>query len=164
MIKRGDVMEHTIQEASKILDLSRMTVYKKIDKIDELNQHIVIKKGKKYITDKGIEIIKLSLENCKGVVTPNNELTTSLQDQIKYLKSEIETKNKHLEAKDKQLEAKDKQLESKDELLKNFQVLLGHEQQSKALLENKLNEVESNKKDLSLVEWLKNIFYKPEKI
>jgi DNA-binding Lrp family transcriptional regulator len=157
MVKGVLILDYTVQETATKLNISRMTVYKKIDKLTELKKHIKIKNGKKYLTDNGIEIIKLSLENYKEV-TP--ELTVILQRQLEELKIERDNQVKYLQF---QIETKDKQLESKDELLKNFQVLLGHEQQAKALLENKLSEIET-KKDLSLVEWLKNIFYRSEKI
>ena len=56
-------MLYSITEAAKRLQVSRVTVYNKLDKLPELKAHVKVQNNTKYIDDTGLEIIRLSMVN-----------------------------------------------------------------------------------------------------
>lgn len=54
-------MLYSVQEASKLLNISRVTIYNKIDKVKDLHAHIKVKNNTKFITPEGIELIRQSI-------------------------------------------------------------------------------------------------------
>jgi hypothetical protein len=155
---------YSIQEASKKLNISRMTIYNKIRTYPELKKFIKVKNNVKYLMPEGLDLIKNSkidnniLDNSKSDVKEIDNNNHTLESNIDYkillknfdnlqnefynnknnftesLQDQIQLMKSQLEEKDRQLESKDKQLESKDELLKNFQVLLKVEQENNTKL------------------------------
>lgn len=142
-------MLYTITEAAKQLQVSRVTVYKKIESIKDLKSHVKIKNNIKYIDDTGLDIIKLSMANNSDskvdteeeideAVKQSNETYSeqftdlqdkyinSLQSQIEYLKNELEVKNKLISDQARMIE--------------NSQVLLRDNQQKILMLEDKVKE------------------------
>jgi hypothetical protein len=150
---------YSIQEASKELNISRVTIYNKIKNCSELKKFVKVRNNVKYLMPEGLEIIKQSIvdndskyvndnntdydsnhgyhELLNGLKDLQNNFTISLQNQIELLKN--------------QMEEKDKQLQSKDELLKNFQILLRTEQENNVKLLNEKN----NKKYKSIFDIFK---------
>jgi hypothetical protein len=138
--------EYTITESAKLLNVSRLTIYKKIEKLKELKPHIKIKNNTKYLNDKALEIIKNSIKqpNQQNISDKKKHaVSESVQKEyLTSLKNQIAQLEKHNDLLVDQLNEKDKQLNNKDELLKNFQILLKSEQ------ENNLKLLESNKKSI----------------
>lgn len=164
-------MDLTVAEISERLNVSKVTIYKKLKELkQELKPHIQTRNNVKYIGLEGFEIIKNAVsfkgglnesegENLEPLkeegLNPFNQLKeiyiNGLNEQINFLKKEIDIKNE--------------QLQKKDELLKNFQVLLLHEQQDKKLLEDKINQFENLEPEpepppekSNLFSWFKGIF------
>lgn len=145
-------MDYTITEVSKLLKISRVTIYKKIEKLTDLQRHITVKNNNKYIDIEGIEIIKNSLDvnqRCKEftplvdeknkVFTPENieiklnedihadvNLFTSVQTD--YINNLQELLNDLKKDKEKQIEDLNKQINVKDLQIQSLTDALGTSQ------------------------------------
>jgi len=129
-------MYYSVAEVSKRLKISKVTLYKKINKINELKNHVKQLKDGKYISEQGIEIIKNSLvfntsddvlqEQLKeGAEKADQQADLTIYKHlIETLERDKENLYKQLEIKDKQIEIKDKQIETLATINQNFQVLL----------------------------------------
>jgi hypothetical protein len=151
-------MEYTISEASRKLNVTRVTIYKKLEKIEGIQQYIQNRGKTKYISDVGLELIKKSiLESCKvytiqsiqdvnmytsdkdniDINASNNKdfsMYTDIQqsihvEYINSLKSQIEGLNRQLESKDKHIDAQNDHIQSLAKLNENNQILLSQAQQ-----------------------------------
>jgi hypothetical protein len=141
-------MYYSISEVSKRLKVSKVTIYKKIAKVNELRNHVKQLKEGKCITTEGIEILKQSLSVNQYVKPSQQELkpeegnqetatelivykrlTETLEKQVNELKEDKENLYG-------QLGIKDKQIESLARLNENAQVLLKQQQDKILLIEN----------------------------
>lgn len=131
-------MLYSVQEASKLLNTSRVTIYNKIEKLKELKPHIKVKNNAKYITVEGIELIRQSInDNQQSKVFTNieeekeedtqeninnnsvvNDFTPLQNDLIQVLKEQIQELKEQIteikEDKQKQIEHLQEQLQVKD--------------------------------------------------
>ena len=137
----------TVEEVSKLLSVSKVTIYAKLKKYES---KVVVKQGKKYVTEELLSLIKqelnlkecLKVENNTGAInqeiaTDRDDLINLNQDLINFLKQ--------------QLEEKDKQIEELINLNKNNQVLLKQQQDkeiNQKLLEDHFQEVDQKLMDL----------------
>ena len=145
-----DSKEYTVTETAKILNVTRQSIYNKVNLLkDILQPYIRVKNNTKYLKSEAAEIIKKDLDReiVKGQVynivnhdfTTFTDLTEQYKSQIKDLQNSIEVMKSVYEAQikfikedhSKQLEyiknesaKKTEQLETKDRLLENMQVLL----------------------------------------
>ena len=155
------VVYYTIAEVSKILCVSKVTIYNKLKTLNkELKPCVKLKQKVKYIDETGLELIKMSLSESKNDLNAlnndlkqdasnfdyNEDLSTlnKLNNDVEMLKSDyINRLKENIKLLEKELEIKNEQLNTKDKLLENFQVLLREEQKNRLLLEEKK---ESDKK------------------
>ena len=141
----------TVEEVSKLLSVSKVTIYAKLKKY---GSKVVVKQGKKYVTEELLSLIKqelnlkeclkdnLKVENNTGAInqeiaTDRDDLINLNQDLINFLKQ--------------QLEEKDKQIEELINLNKNNQILLKQQQDkenNQKLLEDHFQEVDQKLMDL----------------
>jgi hypothetical protein len=137
-------MLYTILEASKLIGISKVTAYKKINTVKELKQHITVKNNIQYIDTEGLDKLKALISkpvNCKEETENDdtnyqnkenskvvNRFTDLQEDYIALLKQQ-------LEEKDRQLSEKDKIISEHTELIRNSQVLFQQSQQKIFLLE-----------------------------
>ena len=148
----------TVDEVSKLLSVSKVTIYAKLKKYES---KVVVKQGKKYVTEELLSLIKqeLNLKEClkdnlkegnntgainQEVATDRDDLINLNQDLINFLKQQ-------LEEKDIQLREKDKQIEELINLNKNNQILLKQQQDKEIntkLLEDHFQEVDEKLMDL----------------
>ncbi|NFF82832.1 hypothetical protein FC764_16775 [Clostridium botulinum] len=139
----------TVEEVAEQLNVSKVTIYSKLKKFDD---RVILKQGKKYITDELFNLIKndLKIKNFN-----NNNL--NIDNDINGLNAEIATDrddlinlNKDLiNTLIKQLEEKDKQIADLHRLIENNQVLLKQEKEVNQLqLEEHLKEVDLKLNDV----------------
>lgn len=144
----------TVEEVSKLLSVSKVTIYAKLKKYES---KVVVKQGKKYVTEELLSLIKqelnlkecLKVENNTGAISQEiamdrDDLINLNQDLINFLKQQ-------LEEKDIQLREKDKQIEELINLNKNNQILLKQQQDkeiNQKLLEDHFQEVDQKLMDL----------------
>lgn len=148
----------TVEEVSKLLSVSKVTIYAKLKKHES---KVVVKQGKKYVTEELLSLIKqelnlkeclkdnLKVENDKEVI--NQEIATDRDDLINLNQDLINFLKQQLEEKDIQLREKDKQIEELINLNKNNQVLLKQQQDkeiNQKLLEDHFQEVDQKLMDL----------------
>ena len=148
----------TVEEVSKLLSVSKVTIYAKLKKY---GSKVVVKQGKKYVTEELLSLIKqelnlkeclkdnLKVENNTGAI--NQEIATDRDDLINLNQDLINFLKQQLEEKDIQLREKDKQIEELINLNKNNQVLLKQQQDkeiNQKLLEDHFQEVDQKLMDL----------------
>lgn len=137
---------YTITESANELNVSRLTIYKKIDELKDIKPYITVKNNTKYLNNKALEIIKANIK--RPSKPKNNEKEVLLQNQIEQLKKQNKILQEQIVVKDEQINKKDDQLQNKDDIIKNFQVLLKNEQESNIkILENNTKLLESSKKN-----------------
>jgi hypothetical protein len=149
----------TVDDVSKELSVSKVTIYAKLKKF---NDKVIVKQGKKYITEDLFNLIKEDLK-VKDILKDdlkvgnndeagNAEIAMDNDDLINLNKDLINTLIEQLKVKDLQLEEKDKQIQELINLNKNNQVLLKNEQDKKQLqleehfeeLDEKLQNIKEN--------------------
>ena len=144
----------TVEEVSKLLSVSKVTIYAKLKKYES---KVVVKQGKKYVTEELLSLIKqeLNLKECLKVGNNtgaiNQEVATDRDDLINLNQYLINFLKQQLEEKDIQLREKDKQIEELINLNKNNQVLLKQQQDkeiNQKLLEDHFQEVDQKLMDL----------------
>jgi len=130
---------YSIKEVLDKLDISRATLYNRIDKNkQQLDRHISSKNGKKYISSIGIEILRANegindVDNMDNVNDSINNENRSGGEVIEILKKDNEfLKNQILE--------KDSHIHTLTKLIENSQILLRESQQKVLLLETKKKE------------------------
>ena len=148
----------TVEEVSKLLSVSKVTIYAKLKKYES---KVVVKQGKKYVTEELLSLIKqelnlkeclkdnLKVENNTGAI--NQEIATDRDDLINLNQDLINFLKQQLEEKDIQLREKDKQIEELINLNKNNQILLKQQQDkenNQKLLEYHFQEVDQKLMDL----------------
>ena len=148
----------TVEEVSKLLSVSKVTIYAKLKKY---GSKVVVKQGKKYVTEELLSLIKqelnlkeclkdnLKVENNTGAI--NQEIATDRDDLINLNQDLINFLKQQLEEKDIQLREKDKQIEELINLNKNNQILLKQQQDKEIntkLLEDHFQEVDEKLMDL----------------
>ena len=148
----------TVDEVSKFLSVSKVTIYAKLKKYES---KVVVKQGKKYVTEELLSLIKqelnlkeclkdnLKVENNTGAI--NQEIATDRDDLINLNQDLINFLKQQLEEKDIQLREKDKQIEELINLNKNNQILLKQQQDkeiNQKLLEDHFQEVDQKLMDL----------------
>lgn len=152
-----DKHEYSIKEVLDILDISRATLYNKLDKYkSQLAKHISTKSGKKYISYDGVAFLKNLdiLDNDQdSVQTSENTLDNEM---ISILKRQLDDKDKYIMELQqdksnlfKELEIRNKQIEDQNRMLENSQVLLQQSQQKILYLEEA---------KISYIPWWKKLF------
>lgn len=129
----------TINKLAEKLDVSRPTIYNNVPddmrftKIDGVNY--IDEDLEKVITDKINERRKSSKSIDKQSSTNNSELIESLNNELIYLKKQLETK-------DQQLNNKDEQIKQYSKLLENQQLLALQNNRKVEQLENEIKQIE----------------------
>lgn len=109
-------MLRVIEVANK-LGVSKVTIYKKIDKLSELKPYIVKKQKITYIKEEGIQIIKNNLVKFKKNQT-KNILNTKWNQEINVLKDYLDFLKDQKEIKKIQLKYKKNQINNMRQLIK----------------------------------------------
>jgi hypothetical protein len=152
-------MKYTIAEVSKLVNLSKTSIYTKL-KQKELQQHVTKKQGITYIDEIGLKLIQSSLKNFEDSTnyfkdkqpdtSMNDELATDtdylncLKEDIEYLKDQLAEKDNQLKQKDLQINNLNERLKQEQELTKNSQILLKDKpQQDIFLLEEHFQELDT---------------------
>ena len=136
----------TVEEVAMDLSVSKVTVYNKLKKYES---KVVLKQGKKYITEDLLNLIKEELKVKREVKNQENEKCVNqeiaVNREVSFKLNEslnadlIEILKEQLREKDIQLREKDKQIQELIKLNKNNQVLL-KQQQDKEINQLKLEE------------------------
>ena len=144
---------YDINEVSELTGVSKVTIYKKIKKIKELEPFIIKKDDKTYILEDGLKLIKEHL-------TVNNKVNSDVESEaaiegismdLTINKELINLLTEQLKEKDTQLKEKDKQIAELHKLIENSQILLKEEQKKsdkQLYLEEHFQEVDDRLQDL----------------
>lgn len=146
----------TVEEVADELSVSKVTIYAKLKKFDD---RVILKQGKKYITEELLSLIRqdLKVKKVENNILNNDdtknqvdsEIASDREDLIKLNKELIKSLIEQLDSKDRQLEEKDNQISELHKLIENSQVLLRQEKQSNQLqLEDHLKEVDLKLNDV----------------
>lgn len=149
---------YDINKVAELTGLSKVTIYKKIKKVKELEPFIVRKDDKTYILEEGVKLIKEQLIVNSKI---NSSVNSDIEDEVAIEgipmelalnKELINLLTQQLHEKDRQLQEKDKQITELHKLIENSQVLLKEEQQKseqqQLYLAEHFVEVDNKLKDL----------------
>lgn len=148
---------YDINQVSELTGVSKVTVYKKIKKVKELEPFIVHKADKIYILEGGLKLIKEQLTvNNKVNYKVNSEVESEvaiadISMELTINKELINLLTEQLKEKDIQLKEKDKQIAELHKLIENSQILLKEEQKKvdkQLYLEEHFEEVDIKLQDL----------------
>lgn len=144
---------YDINKVAELTGVSKVTIYKKIKNIKELEPFIVNKDDKTYILDEGLELIKVSLQVNKSVnYDKKSEVAiTDVSTDLTVNKGLINLLTEQLTEKDKQLAEKDRQIAELHKLIENSQILLKEEQKKKETqlyLQEHFEEVDQKLQDI----------------
>ena len=117
-------MLYTIKEISELIDLSKVSIYKKL-KLKSLQEYITKKGGVTYVSQEGFNLIQASLKHL------NNEQTHSsskdINEPVEPLtldKEVFKVLNEQLKIKDTQIKELNDRLKEALQINQNSQVLL----------------------------------------
>ncbi|MBX7291922.1 hypothetical protein, partial [Clostridium chauvoei] len=121
---------YDINKVSELTGVSKVTIYKKIKKLKDLEQFIVHKDDKIYILEDGLRLIKDNLTVNKNINSDvKSEIATEgIPMDLTINKEVINLLTNQLKEKDIQLKEKDKQIAELHKLIENSQILLKEEQ------------------------------------
>lgn len=123
-------MLRVIEVANK-LGVSKVTIYKKMKKLDGLKPYIVKKQKITYIKEAGIQIIKNDLVKFKGVET-KNILSEKWDEEINHLRD-------YKNFLENQKSVKQNQLNNKKEQIKKIKYLIKLNKRRLELLKKRYN-------------------------
>ena len=144
---------YDINEVSELTGVSKVTIYKKIKKIKELEPFIIKKDDKTYILEDGLKLIKehLTVNNKVNYDVESEVAIEGISMDLTINKELINLLTEQLKEKDTQLKEKDKQISELHKLIENSQILLKEEQKKsdkQLYLEEHFQEVDDRLQDL----------------
>jgi len=144
---------YDINKVSELTGVSKVTIYKKIKKLKELEPFIVRKDDKTYILQDGLKLIKeqLTVNKKVNLEVESETAIEGISTKLTINKELINLLTEQLKEKDIQLKEKDKQIAELHKLIENSQILLKEEQKKKdqqLYLEEHFEEVDNKLQDL----------------
>lgn len=120
---------YRVIEVAKMLGVSKVTIYKKINKNKKLlKNHIHVRSNITYVDDEGIQIIKDTIETTStGMLNENNDAMEELTAIIEILNEQVRIK-------------KD-QIVRKDEIIDRYRTVSKSNRGRLQYLENKIKEM-----------------------
>ncbi|EKD99357.1 MAG: hypothetical protein ACD_22C00284G0007 [uncultured bacterium] len=143
---------YSVSEVAKMLNVSRVTIYRNIE-TEELQRYVTVKNKVKYIDLTGIDLLKEKLGcNTKQECNSNIETTDvlhqlhklqMLQTETEHLKRELESKERHIDTLTNETTMLHSMLQHEQEagkdlrkLIENSQVLQKQQQEKILMLED----------------------------
>ncbi len=134
-------MLYTITEISELINLSKVSVYKRL-KLKEMEPFITIKNKTTYVNDEGLTFIKTTLSNVNRKVNISTDEAISQDDYLSL-------KKEYINQLKQQITEKDIQISKLLELNKNNQILLKENpQQNILLLEEHFQDLDTKLEDV----------------
>ncbi|MEG1411392.1 MAG: hypothetical protein RSD36_16255 [Terrisporobacter sp.] len=133
----------TVEEVAEELRVSKVTIYAKLKKF---NDKVVVKQGKKYITEDLVNLIKqeLTVKNIENNNLNDNSNGDDNNKDIRIDTDDLINLNKDLiKTLIEQLNQKDKQISELHKLIENSQVLIKDKGHDPLLLEEQFQNLES---------------------
>jgi len=126
---------YRVIEVAKMLGVSKVTVYKKINKNKKsLKNHIHTRSNITYIDDTGVEIIKSTIE-------VSSTYSTNDQSDINLVQKEmLDSLNENISFLNEQIITKKMQLDAKNEIIEGYKSILKSNRGRIQYLESKFNE------------------------
>ncbi len=159
---------YSIANIAQELQLSKAYIYKVYNKYKkELKPYKQTVKSVTYLNTEGFNYIKDKLnpkedENIKKIaieLDPHQQLIATLQDEIKYLRGQLQEKENQVKSKDGLIEKHIEMIQEQTELVKREQQLRMTESQNILLLQQHIGEV-----DEKLTAWRESAATKEEKV
>ncbi len=126
---------YRVIEVAKMLGVSKVTVYKKINKNKkQLKNHVHTRSNITYIDDVGIEIIKKTIEVASTFSASETSDASQVQKEI------LDDLNDIIEFLSDQVVEKKNQIGKKDEILDSYKSILKSNRGKIQYLESKINE------------------------
>ena len=153
---------YSIADIALELQLSKPYIYRKLNEYTkELKQYTQKLKSVTYLSVDGLNYLKEKLidkEDSKKS-DPQQQLITTLQEEVKYLREQLQEKDNQIKSKDGLIEKHIEMIQEQTELVKREQQLRMTESQNILLLQQHIGEV-----DQKLTAWRETAATKEEKV
>ncbi len=126
---------YRVIEVAKLLGVSKVTIYKKINKNKkELKNHIHTRSNITYIDDEGVDIIKSTIEVSSSYSAADNFDMTDIK------KASLEDLNQMINFLNQQVIVKKNQIERKNDMIDNLKSIIKSNRGKIQYLESRINE------------------------
>lgn len=127
---------YRVIEVARMLGVSKVTIYKKINKNKKkLKNHVHTRSNITYIDDAGVEIIKSTIE-VSSMLGGSESL-----DMDELQKTSLQDLSDMIDFLNKQIHIKKNQIEKKDEIIEAYKSIIKSNRGKLQYLESKSNEV-----------------------
>ena len=156
-----DEKYYSVLEFAEMVNVSVQSIYQRIKKTDDdIHRYIKLQKGKRYISEKAVEIYNKDLtagaeEEKAEKQNDLNEIAEIYKKQVEYLTAEIEVKNK-------QIEELQERLKASSERETNYQQLLNQQQQLNGIDKQRVLQLESETQTTKKKKGIFGIFRRKE--
>lgn len=156
-----DEKYYSVSEFAELVNVSVQSIYQRIKKTDDdIHRYIKFQKGKRYISEKAVEIYNKDLNTCGDVreekaENNQNEIAEIYKKQVEYLTAEIEVKNK-------QIEELQERLKASSERETNYQQLLNQQQQLNGIDKQRVLQLEAETQTTKKKKGIFGIFRRKE--
>lgn len=156
-----DEKYYSVLEFAEMVNVSVQSIYQRIKKTDDdIHRYIKLQKGKRYISEKAVEIYNKDLNTCGDVreekaENNQNEIAEIYKKQVEYLTAEIEVKNK-------QIEELQERLKASSERETNYQQLLNQQQQLNGIDKQRVLQLEAETQTTKKKKGIFGIFRRKE--
>ena len=156
-----DEKYYSVLEFADLVKVSVQSIYQRIKKTDDdIHRYIKLQKGKRYISEKAVEIYNKDLtagaeEEKTEKQNEQNEIAEIYKKQVEYLTAEIEVKNK-------QIEELQERLKASSERETNYQQLLNQQQQLNGIDKQRVLQLEAETQTTKKKKGIFGIFRRKE--
>ncbi len=156
-----DEKYYSVLEFADLVKVSVQSIYQRIKKTDDdIHRYIKLQKGKRYISEKAVEIYNKDLtagaeEEKTEKQNEQNEIAEIYKKQVEYLTAEIEVKNK-------QIEELQERLKASSERETNYQQLLNQQQQLNGIDKQRVLQLEAETQTAKKKKGIFGIFRRKE--
>ena len=156
-----DEKYYSVSEFAEMVNVSVQSIYQRIKKTDDdIHRYIKFQKGKRYISEKAVEIYNKDLtagaeEEKTEKQSEQNEIAEIYKKQVEYLTAEIEVKNK-------QIEELQERLKASSERETNYQQLLNQQQQLNGIDKQRVLQLEAETQTAKKKKGIFGIFRRKE--
>lgn len=153
---------YSVSEFAEMVNVSVQSIYQRIKKTDDdIHRYIKFQKGKRYISEKAVEIYNKDFNTCEDIGEEKtekigNEIAEMYKKQVEYLTAEIEVKNK-------QIEELQQQLKASSERETNYQTLLNQQQKLNGIDKQRVLQLEQETQTAKKKKGIFGIFRKKQK-
>ena len=156
-----DEKYYSVSEFAELVNVSVQSIYQRIKKTDDdIHRYIKFQKGKRYISEKAVEIYNKDLT--AGAEEEKNEKQNDLNEIAEIYKKQVEYLTAEIEVKNKQIEELQERLKASSDRETNYQQLLNQQQQLNGIDKQRVLQLEAETQTAKKKKGIFGIFRRKE--